>query len=212
MIDQGVRTSVAVCWPRLKAELARRTKLQHEAVRMADGAMEAANARLRELSGDAADGMDERAELRGQVKMLQNQLELHQKRVALGRDDKSKLELYDRLEKVVTGAGYDMQEMPTKMKQIFDWLEDPLSFPELEVSELSFEDPLGDQQPEEEPDLTVRAATADTEGTTVSVRGKPWEVIRIEGDRVFLKLVNGTMKKQFPLAKVQEALRSGGYI
>ena len=107
-----------------------------------------------------------------------------------------KLELYDRLEKVVTGAGYDMQEMPTKMKQIFDWLEDP----------------LGDQQPEEEPDLTVRAATADTEGTTVSVRGKPWEVIRIEGDRVFLKLVNGTMKKQFPLAKVQEALRSGGYI
>ena len=195
MIDQGVRTSVAVCWPRLKAELARRTKLQHEAVRMADGAMEAANARLRELSGDAADGMDERAELRGQVKMLQNQLELHQKRVALGRDDQSKLELYDRLEKVVTGAGYDMQEMPTKMKQIFDWLEDP----------------LGDQ-PEEEPDLTVRAATADTEGTTVSVRGKPWEVIRIEGDRVFLKLVNGTMKKQFPLAKVQEALRSGGYI
>ena len=163
---------------------------------MADGAMEAANARLRELSGDAADGMDERAELRGQVKMLQNQLELHQKRVALGRDDKSKLELYDRLEKVVTGAGYDMQEMPTKMKQIFDWLEDP----------------LGDQQPEGEPDLTVRAATADTEGTTVSVRGKPWEVIRIEGDRVFLKLVNGTMKKQFPLAKVQEALRSGGYI
>ena len=163
---------------------------------MADGAMEAANARLRELSGDAADGMDERAELRGQVKMLQNQLELHQKRVALGRDDQSKLELYDRLEKVVTGAGYDMQEMPTKMKQIFDWLEDP----------------LGDQQPEEEPDLTVRAATADTEGTTVSVRGKPWEVIRIEGDRVFLKLVNGTMKKQFPLAKVQEALRSGGYI
>ena len=163
---------------------------------MADGAMEAANARLRELSGDAADGMDERAELRGQVKMLQNQLELHQKRVALGRDDQSKLELYDRLEKVVTGAGYDMKEMPTKMKQIFDWLEDP----------------LGDQQPEEEPDLTVRAATADTEGTTVSVRGKPWEVIRIEGDRVFLKLVNGTMKKQFPLAKVQEALRSGGYI
>ena len=76
---------------------------------------------------------------------------------------------------------------------------------------LHVEDPLGDQ-PEEEPDLTVRAATADTEGTTVSVRGKPWEVIRIEGDRVFLKLVNGTMKKQFPLAKVQEALRSGGYI
>lgn len=196
MIGQGVRTSVVVWWHRGSKRLARRTKLQHEAVQLADGAMEAANARLRELSGDAADGMDERAELRGQVKMLQNQLELHQKRVALGRDDQSKLELYDRLEKVVTGAGYDMQEMPTKMKQIFDWLEDP----------------LGDQQPEEEPDLTVRAATADTEGTTVSVRGKPWEVIRIEGDRVFLKLVNGTMKKQFPLAKVQEALRSGGYI
>lgn len=196
MIGQGVRTSVVVWWHRGSKRLARRTKLQHEAVQLADGAMEAANARLRELSGDAADGMDERAELRGQVKMLQNQLELHQKRVALGRDDQSKLELYDRLEKVVTGAGYDMQEMPTKMKQIFDWLEDP----------------LGEQQPEEEPDLTVRAATADTEGTTVSVRGKPWEVIRIEGDRVFLKLVNGTMKKQFPLAKVQEALRSGGYI
>ena len=196
MIGQGVRTSVVVWWHRGSKRLARRTKLQHEAVQLADGAMEAANARLRELSGDAADGMDERAELRGQVKMLQNQLELHQKRVALGRDDQSRLELYDRLEKVVTGAGYDMQEMPTKMKQIFDWLEDP----------------LGEQQPEEEPDLTVRAATADTEGTTVSVRGKPWEVIRIEGDRVFLKLVNGTMKKQFPLAKVQEALRSGGYI
>lgn len=73
-----------------------------------------------------------------------------------------------------------------------------------------------DEPPPPEPVAEVHAhgegSDDDEQGTTIMVRNKEWEVMRIDGERVFLKLVGGTMKKQFSMAQTIDALKAAGMV